>query len=101
MGIRTIMVVDTDNTVHDLVKAAVSEQDTRIVSMDNSRDALTYLETNPAIDLLLIQSTLPVSKESVLVPIKPEERYQTLPSETVLRKPFTVADIQFFLQQHR
>ncbi|MBU0497307.1 MAG: hypothetical protein KKG04_05060 [Candidatus Thermoplasmatota archaeon] len=96
---RTIMVIDTDHAVHDLVKAAVSEQDTQVISMDNSRDALTFLETKQPIDLLLIQSTLPVSKEPVLVPIKPHERYQTMPSEKVLRKPFTLLDIQSFLQQ--
>ena len=96
---RTVMVVDEEMGIHELVRGALLESETVVVGARSSRAALDLLE-DLSCDLMLVESTLPVSRERVLVPVKPDDRYQMKQSELFLKKPFTEEELVDFVLKH-
>ena len=96
---QTIMVVDSEVGVHDMVRGAMQGSNMEVLSACDSRSALVLLE-GASCDLMLVESTMPVSRESVLVPIQPGDRYQKVCSESFLKKPFTENELVDFVSQH-
>ena len=93
------MVVDDEIGVHELVRGALLDADMVVVGVRDSRAALDLLE-ELSCDLMLVETTLPVSGERVLVPVKPSDRYQKVCSDSYLKKPFTDRDVVEFIDRH-
>ena len=96
---RTVMVVDDEVGVQELVRGALLDSETVVVGARNSRAALDLLE-DLSCDLMLVESRLPMSRERVLVPVKPGDRYQKKRPESFLKKPFTEDELVDFVTKH-
>ena len=96
---RTIMVVDDEPGVQEQIQMAMWDEDARIICAQDSRSALAMLD-DAGCDLMLVNSVLPVSKEPVLVSMKPNERYMMESPQSVLKKPFTKEELIDFLALH-
>ena len=90
------MVVDDEVGVHELVRGALLDAETVVVGARNSREALDLLEDLPC-DLLLVDSILPVSREQVLVAMKPGEQFQKKHPDMFLKKPFSKEQLVDFV----
>ena len=96
---RTVMVVDDEVGIQELVRGALLDSETVVVGARNSRAALDLLD-DMSCDLMLVESRLPLSRERVLVPVKPGDRFQKKRSESFLKKPFTEDELVKFISQH-
>jgi hypothetical protein len=92
------MVVDDEVGVQELVRGAFLDSETVVIGARNSRMALDLLE-DLSCDLMLVESCLPLSREQVLVPVKPGDRYQKKRSESFLKKPFTEDELVEFISK--
>lgn len=99
---KTIMIVDKETSILEEVKIALEEEDFTVITADNSRKALELLEEEKEEDfsLILINTTLPDTKQPALFSMKPrlKKNIDTSRNEDFLQKPFTKEQLQNFVK---
>jgi DNA-binding NtrC family response regulator len=93
------MVVDDEPGIQKQIQMAIQDEDTVVIGAQDSRSAIAAIEDSRC-DLMLVKSVLPVSREPILVPMKPNERYMMKSSQSFLKKPFTDGDLKNFITRH-
>lgn len=101
---KTIMVVDDEASVLDNVKSCLEDDDFRVITADNNREALELMEQNREDDefgLILINSMIPGSNEPALFSMKPESKkdIDTSNEKDFLQKPFTKEQLIDFVKR--
>lgn len=101
---KTIMVVDDENSVQQKIKDFLNKDDYKIISVKDSRQAFKMLDENKDNDynLFLIDSPLPGFKDKYgLVSMKPDEKISNHKSheDDFLKKPFTKQQLLDFIRE--
>lgn len=96
-GQRTILIADDDPNTLDLYARVLQKQskNNRVLRVLNGRDALTVLETEPEIDLLLLDLQMPeLDGFQVLQWMQRQERTRNIPVIVVTGKVLTHEDME-------
>ena len=96
--VKTIMIVDDEIAVLEKVKSFLSEDEIDVVTANNSRQALEILEKEENIDLILINTPIPGGNTTALYPMKPNSKFVTSETESLLQKPFTKEQLISFIK---
>lgn len=56
---KTILVVDDDSAIRELLAEELQEEGYRVLTVDNARDALKIVETDPSLDLVVLDIRMP------------------------------------------
>ena len=96
------MIVDEDVSILQQVKQILERDEHTVVTVQNSREALQHLSSSgeEAFDLVLVDTTLPDTKESAFFPTKPSSRLGIDTTDSFLQKPFTDEELRTFIQKH-
>jgi len=97
MYMKTIMIIDEQNTITPALESDLNEEDITLISVENSRKALEMLQENPLIDLYLISSEL--KNEIGYISISPQESLAShLKADISLSKPFSKEQFLDFIK---
>ena len=100
---KTIMVVDDETSILEQVKSVLEEDDFEVVTVDNRRKALELIEQDKDdnFSLILIDTSLPDSKQPAFFSMKPKSKkdIDTSNESDFLRKPFTKEQLIDFVKK--
>ena len=100
---KTIMVVDNELNVLDQVKSCLEQDDFRVITVDNNREALELIEKENEEDfgLILIDTSMPNTKKPAFFSLKPKSKksIDTSNEEDFLQKPFTKEQLVSFVRK--
>ena len=73
---KTIMIVDNEKSILDQVKDSLDENEFDVVTVNSNREAIEIIEndTNDKFGLILIDTSLPDSKQPALFSMKPKSK---------------------------
>lgn len=90
---KTIMVVDDEKNVLDQVKLSLEKEDIKVITVENRKKAIEFIEDDKEnkLELILIDTSIPDSKKPALFSLKYKYRanIDTTKMEDFLQKPFT------------
>ena len=97
---KSIMVVDDESDVIEKVKSCLEDDDFKVVTANNSREALELLEGDKGenFGLILIDTPMPGKNESALFSITPRSKMDSSRIEDFLQKPFTNEQLLDFVK---
>ena len=90
---KTIMVIDDEKNVLDQVKLSLEQEDFKVITVENRKKAIKFIEEDKEknLELILIDTSIPNTKKPALFSLK--NRYKTnidtTKKEDFLQKPFT------------
>ena len=96
---KTIMVVDDESSILEQVKSCL-EEDFKVITADNSREALELMENDKEdnFDIILIDTSIPDSKTPAFFSITPKSKnIDTSNERNYLQKPFTKEQLLDFV----
>ena len=100
---KTIMVVDDETSILEQVKSVLEEDEFEVVTVDNRRKALELIEQDKDdnFSLILIDTSLPDSKQPAFFSMKPKSKkdIDTSNESDFLRKPFTKEQLIDFVKK--
>lgn len=98
---KTIMVIDDETSVLEEVKSCLEEDDFDVITVDNNRKALELMENAENLGLILIDTSLPDSKQPAFFSMKPKsgKSIDTSREEDFLQKPFTKEQLIDFVRK--
>jgi DNA-binding NtrC family response regulator len=101
---KTIMIVDDEKSVLDQVRSSLDENEYDIVTVKNNREAIEMIENDKhdRFGLILIDTSLPDSKQPALFSMKPQSKknIDTSRKEDFLLKPFTKEQLIDFINKN-
>lgn len=99
---KTIMVVDDESNILNEVKACLEEDDFKVITVDNNREALELMEADDEDNygLILIDTSMPDTKIPAFFSMKPgtKKNIDTSRNEDFLQKPFTKNQLLDFVK---
>ncbi len=100
---KTIMVVDDESTVQEKIKDFLKNNEYRIISAKDSREAFEKISKNEddEYSLLLIDTPIPGAKDKYgLISMKPDTKITAYKSDEkdFLEKPFTKEELLDFIK---
>ena len=99
---KTIMVVDDESNILEEVRLCLEEDDFEVVTADSNRKALELMEEDKDenFGLILINTSMPDSKEPAFFSMRPESKsnIDTSKKEDFLQKPFTKEQLIDFVK---
>jgi len=97
---KSIMIVNEDQTTIDNIKSYIKDEDIEIIQVDNSRTGLNYLDNPRRVNLILLNTYHPDSRQDALMILDPKSNLSTnATDETIyLSKPFTKEKFTSFLK---
>jgi DNA-binding response OmpR family regulator len=99
---KTIMVVDDENSILDEVKKYLEEDEFEVVAVDNNREALSLMEEDKEdnFGLILINTNMPDTKKPAFFSMKPSSKsnVDTSNEEDFLIKPFSKEQLVNFVK---
>ena len=97
---KTIMIVDDEADILREVKACLENDDLKVVTAINSREALELMEGDKEqdFDLILIDTPMPGIDKSAFFSMKPTSKTDTSNIEDFLQKPFTREQLLGFVK---
>lgn len=100
---KTIMVVDDEASILEEIKRNLQKDEFEVITVDNRRKALEVIDQDKdnKINLVLIDTTIPDSKEPALFSMKAKSKMNidTSKEEDFLQKPFTKAQLIEFIRK--
>ena len=100
---KTIMVIDDETSVLEEVKSCLQEDDFEVIAVDNSRKAIELMDEdlNDNFGLILINTSMPDSKQPAFFSMKPKSKsnIDTSKEEFFLQKPFTKEQLVDFVKK--
>lgn len=100
--IKTIMIVDEETDLLREVKALLEKDDVAVVTVSNSRQALTHLreDNEETFDLILVNTQMPGSAQTTaLFSMRPSVKKLSVGMDDFLQKPFTKEDLVEFVKE--
>ena len=101
---KTIMIVDDEKSILEQVKDSLDENEFDVVTVNNNREAIELIEddTDDRFGLILIDTSLPDSKQPALFSMKPKSKknIDTSKKEDFLQKPFTKEQLIDFINKN-
>lgn len=102
VSIKTIMIVDEETDFLKQVKATLENDDYKVVTAHNSREALDRLEdeNEETFDLILVNTRMPGSKwTTAFFSMRPPLKKLPGGIENFLQKPFTKEELVEFVKE--
>jgi len=98
---KTIMVIDDEPEILELVKSSLEKDDFEVITATNSREALEIMDEEKEINfgLILIDTTMPGTKKKALFSMKPGTKKDTSDINDFLQKPFTDKQLIDFVKR--
>ena len=100
---KTIMIVDDEKSILDLVKSSLDENEFEVVTVSNNREAIELIEKDneDKFGLILIDTSLPNSNTPALFSMKPKTKknIDTSKKDDFLQKPFTKEELVDFINK--
>lgn len=97
--IKTVMVVDDEADVLEQVKSYLKYDEFDVVTVKNSRQALELMDTDVAVDLILVNTQMPASDKTAFFSMKPDSRLSVKGAGNFLQKPFTKEQLIDFVKE--
>ena len=87
------MVVDDEKNVLDSVKFCLEQEDFKVITVENRRKAIEFIEYDKGddLELILVDTSMPDTKMPALFCLKHRHKasFDTTKNEDFLQKPFT------------
>ena len=97
------MIVDNEPNMIEEIKSSLNEDDYKIIVANNNREALEHMGNSDEekVNLILVNTKLPDSRESALFSMKPISRMNidTCNIMDYLQKPFTKEQLLDFVKR--
>ena len=97
---KTIMIIDDEIAILNQARSFLKDNNVEIMTANNSREALTLMEHNEGVDLILIDTPMPCSDKTAFFPLKPQAKLETGPVDDFLIKPFTKEQFINFVKKN-
>ena len=98
--IKTIMIVDDEESIIEKVKSFLQDDELDIISANNSRQALEIIQNENKLDFILIDTPMPGSDKSALFLTKPGSKLTSKDFNSFLQKPFTKEQLLSFINEN-
>jgi two-component SAPR family response regulator len=97
---KTVMIIDKELNVVEKIKTILKENNTNVINVESSRQAIEELNKENNVNLILINTNLTDKNTNSYLSMKPDSNLSTTidDANNLLQKPFTDEQFKRFLR---